>query len=390
MAFKSKYKGFEIEEILDQVKTGPKGIPIVSSVEELEDLHVDTGSLAIVSVPGSIQETSFRNLYYPVIDTSSNNIDTTNFASVDEVKFTFPTITASETMGGVALVNKDYSDENIKTCALIASLVEGNQFVAASIVDCATQNISEHIICMYDAGNPVVDDIALEQVDAFIKDNELCFMAYMDENFQVIAQENITDDIYNVVDLFFTAVSGVPTTGEVYIKKDKWNTLTFNYSDLKGKPIIPTDASVLNWGYVKNIVVNNVEKNGNNGKINIGNYCTNIKYNSTQKNINTSGVIDLGYIHKRLQTTVGSNIYLSPNIYYRKTDALTSFTVILSSASDSTIMNEYFLEFTVPANGVTVSLPVVKWMNGEPPIFEAGATYQLSIVNDLGSYIKFS
>ena len=96
-------------------------------------------------------------------------------------------------MGGVALVNKDYSDENIKTCALIASLVEGNQFVAASIVDCATQNISEHIICMYDAGNPVVDDIALEQVDAFIKDNELCFMAYMDENFQVIAQENITD-----------------------------------------------------------------------------------------------------------------------------------------------------------------------------------------------------
>lgn len=53
-------------------------------------------------------------------------------------------------------------------------------------------------------------------------------------------------------------------------------------------------------------------------------------------------------------------------------------------------MNEYFLEFTVPANGVTVSLPVVKWMNGEPPIFEAGATYQLSIVNDLGSYIKFS
>lgn len=260
MAFKSKYKGFEIEEILDQVKTGPKGIPIVSSVEELEDLHVDTGSLAIVSVPGSIQETSFRNLYYPVIDTSSNNIDTTNFASVDEVKFTFPTITASETMGGVALVNKDYSDENIKTCALIASLVEGNQFVAASIVDCATQNISEHIICMYDAGNPVVDDIALEQVDAFIKDNELCFMAYMDENFQVIAQENITDDIYNVVDLFFTAVSGVPTTGEVYIKKDKWNTLTFNYSDLKGKPIIPTDASVLNWGYVKNIVVNNVEK----------------------------------------------------------------------------------------------------------------------------------
>ena len=109
-------------------------------------------------------------------------------------------------------------------------------------------------------------------------------------------------------------------------------------------------------------------------------------YTSTSK-----GLIDLGYINKQLSTSTSSSMTLSPNIYYRNTStSLSTLTITLGSVSNSKIINEYFVEFTTSSSGTTVSLPsTIKWANGETPTFEAGTTYQISIVNNLGVVTKF-
>ena len=120
------------------------------------------------------------------------------------------------------------------------------------------------------------------------------------------------------------------------------------------------------------------------------NIITSVKINNVSKTP-SNGVVDLGYINKQLSTTTSSSMSLSPNIYYRNTStSLSSLTITLGSVSNSNIINEYFVEFTTRSSGTTVSLPSgIKWMNGVTPTFEASTTYQISIVNNLGTWVKF-
>lgn len=121
-----------------------------------------------------------------------------------------------------------------------------------------------------------------------------------------------------------------------------------------------------------------------------GSNITSIKINNVSKTP-SNGVVDLGYVSKQLSTTTSSSMTLSPNIYYRNTStSLSSLTITLGSVSNSNILNEYFVEFTTRSSGTTVSLPSsVKWANGVTPSFENGKTYQISIVNNLGTCVKF-
>ena len=102
-----------------------------------------------------------------------------------------------------------------------------------------------------------------------------------------------------------------------------------------------------------------------------------------------SGNITIGY--KPLQTTTSNSMTLTPNVYHRNTSTtLSTLTINLGTTSDTTILNEYFVEFTTRSAGTTVSLPSsIKWANGETPTFEASTTYQISIVNNLGIVTKF-
>lgn len=118
---------------------------------------------------------------------------------------------------------------------------------------------------------------------------------------------------------------------------------------------------------------------------------TSVKIDNVSKT-SSSGVVDLGYINKQLSTSTSSSMRLLPNVYYRNTNrSLSSLTITLGSVSNSNIINEYFVEFTTRSSGTTVSLPsTIKWVNGTAPTFEAGATYQISIVNNLGTCLKFA
>lgn len=121
-----------------------------------------------------------------------------------------------------------------------------------------------------------------------------------------------------------------------------------------------------------------------------GGSITSVNINGQSKSP-SSGVVDLGYINKRYSGITSSSVTLTPNIYYRNTStSLSSFSFTLGSVSNSNIINEYFIEFTTRSAGTTVSLPSgIKWMNGVTPTFEANTTYQISIVNNLGTWVKF-
>ena len=127
------------------------------------------------------------------------------------------------------------------------------------------------------------------------------------------------------------------------------------------------------------------------GSIDTSNFVTSIKIDNVSKTP-SNGVVDLGYINKKLTTSTSSSMTLSPNVYYRNTStSLSSLTITLGSVSNSNIINEYFVEFTTRSSGTSVSLPSgIKWMNGVTPTFDAGTTYQISIVNNLGTWVKFS
>lgn len=82
-----------------------------------------------------------------------------------------------------------------------------------------------------------------------------------------------------------------------------------------------------------------------------------------------------------------ASVSIDPNKYYRLTTAQSSLTITLNTPADNTILNEYFIEF--PCGG-SVSLPSgLIWANGKAPEFESGATYQISIVNNLAIFTKF-
>ena len=111
------------------------------------------------------------------------------------------------------------------------------------------------------------------------------------------------------------------------------------------------------------------------------------------KTVNGTSILGSGNIstYRPLQTSTSTSMTLTPNVYHRNTrTSLASLTIALGTATDNTILNEYFVEFTTRSSGTTVNLPSgIKWANGENPNIEASTTYQISIINNLGVVAKF-
>ena len=151
-----------------------------------------------------------------------------------------------------------------------------------------------------------------------------------------------------------------------------------------------TGSTIALGTVVTGVKVNGSTKSPSSGTVDIGSVATTVKIDNVSKSP-SSGTVDLGYINKRYSGITSSSVTLTPNIYYRNTStSLSSFSFTLGSVSNSNIINEYFIEFTTSSSGTTVSLPSgIKWMNGVTPTFEASTTYQISIVNNLGTWVKF-
>ena len=148
-----------------------------------------------------------------------------------------------------------------------------------------------------------------------------------------------------------------------------------------------TKAQIDAKGFITEIPIEYITETELNGK----GYLTSHQSIKTVNGTSLVGSGDVKVGHKTLQTSTSSSMTLTPNVYHRNTStSLSTLTISLGSVTDSTILNEYFVEFTTRSAGTTVSLPsTIKWVNGETPTFEAGCTYQISIVNNLGIVTKF-
>ena len=83
-----------------------------------------------------------------------------------------------------------------------------------------------------------------------------------------------------------------------------------------------------------------------------------------------------------------SSVTISPGVY-NLWGTIQSLSLGLAVPEDDTVLNEYMIEFTSGSTPTTLSLPsTIKW--AEAPSIEANATYQISIINNLGIIAKFT
>lgn len=154
----------------------------------------------------------------------------------------------------------------------------------------------------------------------------------------------ITEEQFATIDLFVKAVSGIPSKAHVYLKKDNWEELFEK---------ITSDLD---------------------------------KTNTTVES-KADKIAIVAYSSKGLLP----NVYNTYSINYTG-----SFTLKLAAIADTTIYNEYILELKCTSTPSSVVFKdsnnaevAIKWPNDIAPIFEAGNTYILSIVNGFGVYSTF-
>lgn len=84
-----------------------------------------------------------------------------------------------------------------------------------------------------------------------------------------------------------------------------------------------------------------------------------------------------------------SSVQIQPNVL-NLWGEMAALTITLATPADNTVVNEYMIQFTSPAaSATTLSLPsTISWVAA--PSINAGVTYQISIINNLGVIAEFS
>ena len=141
------------------------------------------------------------------------------------------------------------------------------------------------------------------------------------------------------------------------------------------------------------------------GKLGIPRHITQLKYainaitgqSTVKKRVGTGNETiswgdweDIGGGSKKFIRTEENDITLEPNVYYRRIGETSNLNVTLGPVVNPDILNEYFLEFSVTDNAQVTFPSDIRWANKEVPTFnEPDTIYQVSIVNNLGVYVKF-
>lgn len=359
MAWKSKYKGSEIESLLDTIVSGAikgGGIEIVDSVDKL-DPNAELGSIASVVTPGSIQETSFRNLYQAdasILDPNTYTLNTENCSLVGSLSITPP----SAPIESSSIVLLAFSTANLSLMSPIAGdIIVQLQFapnadntkligLGGMMMDIATQSETNYTLFLInDDGSVTVNQDQIDVLNDVFADNELYYLGtfmYAMEGAEVPA------DFYDVVDTSIQAVSGIPSITNIYIKGDKWGQL-----------------------YKKDL----------------NKLASNLDKTKTTAESKADKVPISTYSWKGLQ----------PNVYTTYSISSTgSVTIYLAAIADTTIYNEYILELMCTSTPLSVDFynadgtaATIVWANGIAPTFEAGMRYLISIVNGFGVYSMF-
>ena len=359
MAWKSKYKGSEVESLLDTIVSGAikGGIEIVDSIDKL-DPNAELGSMASVVTAGSIQETSFRDLYQTdasILDPNTYILNTENCSLVGSLSITPP----SAPIESSSTIILAFSTANLSLMSQMAGDVMVQlQFVpnadntkliglGGMVMDVATLNQTNYtLFSINDDGSVTVNQDQIDALNDVFADNELYYLGTF---MYAIEGSSTPSDFYDVVDTSIQAVSGIPSITNIYVKGDKWKQLYKSDLDKLASDLDKTKTTV----------------EGKSDKITIATY-------SSWKG-------------------------LQPNVYTTYSISSTgSVTIKLAAIADTTIYNEYILELkctstpsSVAFNNADGTAATIVWANGIAPTFEAGMTYLISIANGFGVYTMF-
>lgn len=349
--YKSGMKGADVLALLKN------GLPIVDDVSKL-DPNAELGSMASVVTPGSIQETSFRNLYQPdmsILDPNTFTLNTENCSLVGSLSITPPSVPIESTSN----IMLAFSTANLSLMSPIAGdIMVQLQFapnadntkligLGGMMMDIATQSQTNYILFLInDDGSVTVNQDQIDALNDVFADNELYYLgpfAYALEG------ASAPSDFYDVVDTSIQAVAGIPSITNIYIKGDKWGQLYKKDFDKLASDLDKTKTTAESKA----------------DKIAIATYSS------------WSG--------------------LQPNVYTTYSISSTSsVTINLAAISDTTIYNEYILELkctstpsSVVFNNVDGTTATIVWANGIAPTFEGGMTYLISIANGFGVYSMF-
>ena len=319
------------------------GIEIVDSVDKL-DPNAELGSMASVVTAGSIQETSFRNLYQPdasMLDQSTGTLTAPELlSSVLSVSVFAPediTRVGFEPVGsGLYLVPRDFS----MTSTNMAIIQIAQQGVMAMTTIGSYDTMQQFVLAEY-SQDTMSYTIHNDQVEAFnavlANGMDWCYFGNPDGG--------ITEEQFATIDLFIKIGSDIPSKAHVYLKKDNWEELyAKDFEKLASDISSKADIIIMEeLGYDKVLKPN-----------------TYYKYETAQNVINIS-----------LTLTLANNDGLKYNEYILELKCLTNLNGV--SFTDE--------------NGTPLT---IKWANGLPPSLVDGNTYLISIANGFGVYSMFT
>lgn len=235
--YKSGMKGADVLALLKN------GLPIVDDVSKL-DPNAELGSMASVVTAGSIQETSFRNLYQPdmsMLDKTTGTLTQPELlSSVSSINFLTPTdYSGVET--AIILVPRTLSQTDIRTMQLMFldsnGVLEG---VAVVYMNQITGEGAEYLVGQVVDGVYTIDDAVVTTINDILASDDWCYFGS-----ELVTGAPMTEEQFATLDKVAMAVAGVPSIVDVYIKKDKWKKLEIDYTDVIKHPKIPTKVSDL-------------------------------------------------------------------------------------------------------------------------------------------------
>lgn len=322
------------------------GVTIVDSADKL-NTNSPLGSLACVVEQSSIKESSFRDLYQPDASMLDQNTGTLTapelLSSVLSVSVFAPQNVDSLVESMVSLAPRDLSMTN-PTMAIVQIVPQ--QGVMAMTIIGGYDTMQQFVLAEYsqDTMSYTIHNDQVETFNAVLANGmDWCYFGNPDGN-------GITENQFATIDLFVKAVAGVPSKAHVYLKNDSWEEL-----------------------YAKDFekVASNI------GKV--------------ESSVNAKA-------DKMPVSSYSSYYGLKPNVYTTHTiSSAGSWTIKLADVADASTYNEYIIEIkctstpsSVVFNDFNNTEVVIKWAVDNTPVFEAGYTYIISIVNNFGVFAQFT
>lgn len=339
--------GITVEEAINNLlNDSGNGINIVATEDELDE-NAPVGTLSCVATPGTIEVVSVKDLYQPTvddIDVNTYTIITSGFSSVSDIEISLasPEVEGVETMVYFCTENTPLGGGGDSAVFAITASPTDNYIsaIGGMYMNLGTQEQQEFLFYQVENSSVTVNQ---EQIDTFMglfNGFELYYLGNFDK---IMGGGTITPEELETIDRILQITSGVKSTAELFIKKDEWEKRSIEFK--QNDKILP----------IKN------------------------------------GVIDLGFNRKKIVEVTDTWVQMSPNILYRYVGTGTSPYFYFNTTITGTVVDEYMVELTIPADtNMSISFPSsVIWANGIAPVFEPGYTYQFSIVNNLGTYVKF-